>query len=153
MYALRNRGLVIVASMALLHTSSMAQQGDFRPPTATEVFNLRSRCAQLGEKIMEDSVIGVALTQSQVSRYDLRTNRCYVELTVETIDKTGPQATYYRRLIDGQTKENLAWVSETIMGKSGMVFDKQYNRGKFGDTVGWDYATSYIDQMMAEDRR
>jgi hypothetical protein len=47
------RGLVIVASMALC-TSSMAQQGDFRPPTATEVFNLRSRCAQLGETIMED---------------------------------------------------------------------------------------------------
>ena len=143
------RALAVAASMALC-TSAMAQQG---PPTAT---NLRSRCAQLGEKIMEDNTIGAALTQSQVSHYDPRTNRCYVELTVETIDRTGPKDFYVRYLIDGQTKEHLAFASENKGIKSGTVFDKQYNRGKtsvFDVNIGWDYTNSYIDQMMAEDRR
>jgi hypothetical protein len=104
---------------------------------------------------MEDNTIGAALTQSQVSHYDPRTNRCYVELTVHTVDTTGPKAFYVRYLIDGQTKEHLAFASENKGIKSGTVFDKQYNRGKtsvFDVNIGWDYANSYIDQMMAEDR-
>ena len=142
------KALAVLASMALC-ASATAQQG---PPTAT---NRRSRCAELGEKIMVDNAIGVTLTQSQLSHYDPRTNRCYVELTVQTIDRTGPKAAYYRYLIDGQTKEHLAFASENKGIKSGTVFDKQYNRGKtsvFDVNIGWDYANSYIDQKMAEDR-
>src|SRR5690348_10559664 len=53
-----------------------------RSPTATEVFNLRSQCAELGEKIMKNTVIGDALKKDQVSHYEPQTNRCYVQLTV-----------------------------------------------------------------------
>lgn len=52
------------------------------PPTATEVFNLRSKCAELGDKILENNVVGNALTQEVKSHYNPETNRCYVELDV-----------------------------------------------------------------------
>jgi len=66
------------ALMLLVLAVSIAQAAE--PPTATEV------CAELGEKIMEENDIGMAL--SQVSRYDPRINRCYVELIVVAADVT-----------------------------------------------------------------
>jgi hypothetical protein len=131
------RGLVILAALC---TSSTAQQGDFRPPTATEVFNLRSKCAQLGEKIMEDQIIRPAYSVSQVSRYDPRTNRCYVEIDVQGLTK-GPQDYLNRYLYDGQTKEMLAYTSTDKGKRSGDVLDRQH---AFDN--GWDNATLYIDQ-------
>jgi hypothetical protein len=64
----------------------------FRKPTATEIFNLRSKCAEFGEKIMNENIIGIALAQEQVSHYDPKSNRCYVELTVHTADMTKHEA-------------------------------------------------------------
>ena len=61
---------------------SVSVVGALAQPTATEVLNLRSQCAALAGKMLEEQVIGAALTQSQISRYDPRTNRCYVEITV-----------------------------------------------------------------------
>jgi hypothetical protein len=58
----------------------------FRSPTATEVFDLRTKCAELGDKIMKNTVIGDALKKDQLSRYDPKTNRCYVQLTVWNAD-------------------------------------------------------------------
>src|SRR5207253_8552320 len=55
---------------------------DALPISATEVFNLRSKCAELGEKIMKNTVIGDELKKEQLSHYEPKTNRCYVRLTV-----------------------------------------------------------------------
>jgi hypothetical protein len=66
----------------------------FKKPTATEAFNLRTKCAELAEKISsEHDHAGISLalaqkrpptplTQEQFSNYDPKTNRCYVELRV-----------------------------------------------------------------------
>jgi hypothetical protein len=51
------RGLVIWAWLAL-SAAAMAQQREIQPPTATEVFNLRTRCAQLAERFSEEMVHG-----------------------------------------------------------------------------------------------
>ncbi len=67
-------------------------------PTATEVFNLRSECAKLGEKLLHGAAGGAARTVSQVSNYRPWTNRCYVELTTE----------HDVSLYDGQTGRLLA---------------------------------------------
>ena len=140
----------LAAVGALAATLIFVIWGDFRPPTATEVFNLRSKCAELGQKMLEDNVRHGAPFISQVSHYDPRTNRCYVELT--GFGGTGAEANYDRELFDGQTKQKLAQAVKGKDGRSGgMVFDKQYNRGIEND--GWDYTNSYIDQMMAEDRK
>src|ERR1700730_17603927 len=64
-------------------------------PTATEVFNLRNKCAELGEKIIDgNQPLGSALRQEQVSHYDPKTNRCYVELNVHMADLTKYQDYY-----------------------------------------------------------
>jgi hypothetical protein len=123
---------VIVGVLVLLAASTSSavaqQQRTHQLPTATEVFNLRSKCAALGERILEDNTIGSALTQSQVTHYEPRTNRCYVELTIQTADLSKPIDQHYnhRVLYDGQTKEMLAWALIERGKKGGMVFDKQH---------------------------
>jgi len=124
----------------------------FRKPTATEIFNLRSRCADFGEKIMAENIIGIALAQEQVSHYDPKSNRCYVELTVHTADLTKHVDYYFFRVLyDGQTREMLA-SSLTEKGvKRGFVL------GSFSDGVGFDAAfdaaNTKIDALMADDRK
>ena len=70
---------------------SVVDEPTFLKPTATEIFNLRTKCAELGNKINgeHDFVHSAYLTftlpvlkQEQSSHYDPRTNRCYVELRV-----------------------------------------------------------------------
>src|SRR5262244_1988050 len=78
------------------------------PPTASEIFNLRSKCAELGQKIMENHVIGSALTQDVVTHYDPKTNRCYAELDVNMADLSKFDEYNSRTLYDAQTGEMLA---------------------------------------------
>jgi len=93
-------------------------------PTATEVFNLRSECAKLGEKLQHGAASDAARTVSQVSNYRPWTNRCYVELTTE----------HDVSLYDGQTGKMLAhYVREPGLG-------------------GESEATrAYIEEMMKDD--
>jgi hypothetical protein len=44
--------------------------------SASEVFCLRSECAALGQKIVDEDVVGVALTVTAASHYNPGTNRC-----------------------------------------------------------------------------
>lgn len=82
----------------------------FVPPTAEEAYRLQDDCTLRGQKILRDNVVGIALTQEQVSRYNPTTNRCYVRLEVHAKDLTETQkydwSTY---LYDGQTTEILAF--------------------------------------------
>jgi hypothetical protein len=114
-----------------------------RQPTAKELFELRSKCVALGEKILKNNVVGSALTQSQVSHYDTKTGRCYVELTVQNADLSKPMTIYSRYLIDGQTEEQLAFTKIKDGKKSGMVFKK--------GIYGFDEAGEYIGEMMKDE--
>jgi hypothetical protein len=149
---------VIVGVLVVLAASTSSalaqQQRTHQLPTATEVFNLRSKCAALGERILEDNTIGIALTQSQITHYEPRTNRCYVELTIQTADLSKPIGQHYhnRVLYDGQTKEMLAYAQIERDKKHGMVFDKQHQKTSW-DNAGWDDASAYIDAMMTDDRK
>ncbi len=122
------------------------------PPTATEVFHLRSECAQLGEKILAANVIGVALTHDQVSHYDPKTNRCYVQVTVQTNDLTKSNDYYATYLYDGQTSEMLAWARIEHGKKSGNVFGLA-PPDKKGPDVFWDQAIHYMNDKMEDDRQ
>jgi hypothetical protein len=133
---------------ALLLTETVAQNSSSLP-TATEVFHLRSECAALGEKILEAHSLGLPPT-SEISHYNLQTNRCYVEL--ESSDPTLP---FYhsRSLYDGQTGEGLAFTNVDKDGKfSGIVLDQSHRMDTRANN-GWDDATKYIDAMMADDRK
>jgi len=119
-----------------------------QPPTATEVFALRSKCAELGDKIRDGDVIGSNLTQSVVSHYEPTTNRCYVELTVQTADTTTPLAYLHRVLYDGQTNEMLAFTRVERSLKTGQIFVKAE---PLGDTA-FEQANGFIDKIMEDDR-
>ena len=147
-------GLVAVFVTMLLPraTVPVAEERGHQLPTATEVFQLRSACADLGQKLLEENVVGSALAQDQISHYNPRTNRCYVEVTINTADLTKPMNYFHRVLYDGQTSEMLASAQMRKGSKSGMVFDKQHLTTTL-ENAGWDDASEYIDAMMADDRK
>lgn len=113
-----------------------------RLPSATEVFHLRSECANLGVKILNESIIGIALTQSQISHYNPKTNRCYIEVTVQSGDLTKPVEIMSRYLYDGQTGEILGYAVIKKGVRTGVVFKRSI--------YGFEGASSYIDEMMRD---
>jgi hypothetical protein len=130
----------------------------YRTSTAAEIFDLRSKCAVLGEKILADNFIGSALAQEQVSHYDPQTNRCYVKLEVHTADLAAPQDRFkdHTYLYDGQTHEMLVWATRDEGRKSGYITDG-FAEAKPGHPVGvlasYDDASALIDKYMADDRK
>jgi hypothetical protein len=141
--------LFILATIAL-GVPALAQQRDFQPPTATEVFNLRTKCAQLAQKMLEDLAHGPAITAWQVSHYHPRTNRCYVQITTQNIEDQNKSTGV--NLYDGQTEDLLAFIKIDKGRRVGIVFDWRHTPESLTN-AGWDDTNEYIDQMMAEDRR
>ena len=133
------RSLVILVSVGLC-VPAMAQA----PDSVTGVLDLRSKCAELGQKILDEEPFKIRRFPAQASHYDPRTNRCYVELTVLTDDIN----TIHRYLYDGQTKEMLAHAARVKGNKEGQIFNKKPNPTGI---AGYFEATEYIDQMMAEE--
>jgi hypothetical protein len=131
----------LIASPPQSPTAAVVRQ---QLPSATELFTLRSKCNEFGEKILEDNPVGSALYQTQRSRYDVKTGRCYVEVTVETADTTisPDKRKYSRYLYDGLTKDLLANQSNE-RGGYGMVYGK--------GILGFDQTGEYIDKIMKED--
>jgi hypothetical protein len=124
----------------------------FRSPTATEVFNLRSKCADLGEKIMKNTVIGDALKKDQLSHYEPKTNRCYVRLTVWNATLGNGDEYFQQYLFDGQTGQMLAAIHRENGVKSGDIYsDPPPSQGN-SDEMYVD-ASIFISQTMADDRQ
>jgi len=127
-----------------------------RLPTATEIFDLRSKCAAQGEKVMEENFIGNALAQEQTSRYSPETNRCYVKLDVHTANLNTPQENFTRDefLFDGQTKELLLSASWRGNQKSSVIESDSLRKFfKNPALPSYDEADAVIDKFMAEDRK
>jgi hypothetical protein len=147
--------LISYASVLLLVGCNNSQQDqkiektnsevNFQLPTATEIFHLRSECAKMGEKILSENYIGISLTQSQVSKYDPKSNRCYVELSVMSADPSLPIEKFYQSygLYDGQTKEMIAFATE------------EKGKKKFGSfkvpKKSYDDTLDYIYEVMNDD--
>jgi hypothetical protein len=125
-----------------------AQQPYFQPPTATELFNLRSRCAALANKFLDDlSVSRSSLTQTITSHYDPRTNYCYGE--VMTLNRADPHSYFNRSLFDLQTGDLLAFASIEKGKNDGTVYGRL---PVMRDDLGFSAASEYIDKLMQEDR-
>jgi hypothetical protein len=150
----RNSVAVFLVTLSLLPASgARAAERIQQLPSATEVFHLRSLCAKLGEQLSDENVIGSALTQDQVSHYDPKSNRCYVELSVRKINPKDANDDYINRTFyDGQTKEMLAFAKVEKGKRVGMIFDKQRGIADPSKNLGWDDASAYIDDKMSEDR-
>jgi hypothetical protein len=107
------------------------------------LFELRTKCTALGDQILSENVIGVALTQSQISHYDIGTGHCYVQLTIQTADLSAKHQVHDRFLKDGHTKALLA--SQHMDG------DKKTGFVSSTGVYGYDAAGEYIDNIMKEE--
>jgi hypothetical protein len=131
-----------------------SERPSFQTPTATEVFNLRSRCAELGDVLLggQRAEIGPALYADAKSHYNPKTNRCYVEVDVSTADVNSPNFQVTHRLYDGQTKENLAWYETKGLAHRDEDQCGEYLEGMpMGSTC--EQINSKILALMADDRQ
>jgi nitrate reductase alpha subunit len=129
-----------------------ADAPSFRSPTATEVFDLRSKCADLGEKIMKNTAVGDDLKQEELSHYEPKTNRCYVRLTVWNANLGKGGEYFHQYLFDGQTGQMLAAIRRENGVRSGDIYsDPPPSQGN-SDEMYVD-ASIFISQMMADDRQ
>ncbi len=145
-------GSLGVAVAVLVVAGAMAADRSHQNAAATQDVQLRSACAVWGEQILERNFIRSAVYQEQFSRYRPSTNRCYVEMRVQTGDLNENSDRFAQYLYDGQTREMLAFAQIQNGKKSGKVFDLHHRTTSF-ENAGWDDATDYIYAMMAGDRR
>jgi hypothetical protein len=141
-----------LAVRVLVVAGAMAADRSHQNPVASEDVQLRSACAAWGERILEGNFIRSAVYQEQFSRYSPGTNRCYVEMRVQTGDLDENSDRFAQYLYDGQTREMLAFAQIQNGKKSGKVFDLHHRTTSF-ENAGWDDASGYINAMMAGDRR
>jgi alkylation response protein AidB-like acyl-CoA dehydrogenase len=145
-------GSLGVAGCVLAAAGATAAERARQSPAAAEDLQLRAACADWAEQIREGNVVRSALYQEHFSRYSPRTNRCYVEIRVQTGDLNEQSDRFGRYLYDGQTRELLAFAQIQNGKKSGKVFDLNHRTTSF-ENAGWDDASQYIYTMMAGDRR
>jgi len=119
---------------------------------ATEDVQQRLACGAWAQQILESNFVRSALYQEQFSRYSPMTDRCYVEIRVQTGELNERSDRFGRFLYDGQTREMLAFAQIQNGKKSGMVFDLHHRTTSF-ENAGWDDASEYIYAMMVGDRR
>jgi hypothetical protein len=136
--------LTLAAVPSVLHpfVPPIPSQERSNVPSAAESFTLRSKCAELGEKILAGNIIGGALTQSQVSHYNPATNRCYVELDVHMADLDKFDEYNTRNVFDGQTGEMLARIENKKGKQTAFLKDGPYT---------YDIALQKIESLMADD--
>lgn len=124
----------------------------FRAPTATEVFDLRSKCAELGEKIMKNTIAGDELKKDQLSHYEPKTNRCYVQLTIWNANPAKRDEHFQQYLFDGQTRQVLAAIRRENGTRSGEISIDPSPLNGNSDELYLD-ASMFINKMMADDRQ
>ncbi len=139
------------AAYMLMIAAAIAGEGPLANAAATQIIQLRLTCAAWGQQILEGNFIRSALYQEQFSRYNPRTNRCYVEMRLETDDLNEHSRRLGQYLYDGQTREMLAFAQIQNGKKSGRVFDLNHRTTSFKNG-GWDDASDYIRAMMTDDR-
>jgi len=101
---------------------------------------------------MKNTVIGDALKKDQLSRYDPKTNRCYVQLTVWNADLTKGDENFQRYLFDGQTGQVLAAIRREKGTRSGDIYSDPSPAQGNSDEMYLD-ASIFISQAMADDRQ
>ena len=170
--------LLAVMAGTVLNCGAVLSQ---TPPTATEAFNLRIRCQAMADEKAESlewhpmnptdgASVGLSptavdamnrrieATQELISahhssHYDANNNRCYIEIFQhKKFGQHKENERQMRKTYDAQTDDLLAFAQIENGKKVGMVFDPQY-QSVIGETLGWDDANSYIDEMMLDKRK
>jgi hypothetical protein len=149
--------VVIVFFMTILigcsgQAPQVKQERSQKLPTATEVFNLRTKCAELGRELNDSLPYGPAWTRTTISNYVPKLNRCYATLE----DDDSATHKHYINLYDGQTRDLLAYTRRSMGdGKYttvGMIFSQSPSSDCGpGQDCGFSKAEAYIDERMKRD--
>jgi hypothetical protein len=150
-WTLCGRAALAACLLSPIASALMAAEHDRQLPAAAEE-PPRAACAAAGEQILAANIVSSAVYQEQFSRYSPRTNRCYVEMHVETIGRDEGSDRFGRYLYDGRTKELLAFAQVRDGKKSGRVFDLNHRTTSF-ENAGFDDASEYIASMMTSEGR
>lgn len=122
----------------------------YQRASASEVFHLRSKCAELGKEIQAEQVHGPALAEDQSSHYNPNTNRCFVQIGMTNMENAFSYTS--STLFDGQTKEILA--TYTIQnGRSEAYIFGRARPINSSDQSNFDIVKSYVRELMNDDRK
>jgi hypothetical protein len=146
------QSLMVLLAACILTVGDAIAADPVRQSPVIEDVQLRSACAASAQQILERNFVRSALYQDQFWRYSPSTNRCYVEIRVQTGGPDEHSDRFGQYLYDGETRELLAFAQIQNGKKSGKVFDLQHPTKSF-ENAGWDDASEYIYTMMAGDRR
>ena len=112
---------------------------------------MRSKCAELGDRILKQTDIADTLKKDQVSHYEPKTNRCYVQLTVWNPNPS--KGDYFQQsLLDGQTGQVLAAIHREKGVRSGEISIDPSPLNGNPDELYVD-ASMFINKMMEDDRQ
>jgi hypothetical protein len=158
------KNILLIATILLAGCQSQPKPAALAPesysklPTATEVFNLRTKCTQLAQQLDESLPYGASWRRQTVSNYSAKSNRCYVEL----YDSADSIQEYTRDLYDGQTRDLLAYTKtdgpvSSPHGQVGQIFidsniDTLSDCHEGGD-CGYAKVNTYIDERMKREER
>jgi hypothetical protein len=167
------RAVLFGVGIAAFTTHTFAQT----PPTANKEFNLRIKCKQMADEkaeSMEERLLtdakGASLglkpadvaamnkqieqrranvvVSSHASNYDLKTNRCYIEIIKQW--KYGQHSEferYTREVYDAQTDKLLAYAYINGGQMVGIVYDPEHERAA-DNNLGFDDTNAYMDEKM-----
>lgn len=123
--------------------------------TATELFDLRTKCSAMVDKQSEAlGLVGIALTSTVSSHYNPDTNRCYAEVVVTknfSFDyKEHPVPDNYRTttVYDAQTKQQLVFADQE--GEKSHANDWT---NKANSHVSYEQGMARVSQLMQDDEQ
>jgi hypothetical protein len=110
--------------------------------TTSEMFNIRSKCAQMGQELAEKEAEGAVLID-QITQYDAKKNQCLVKLhSLSQVDSS-----IFINLYDAQTHERLAGTIEKRNGKQGWISNMKTHESS---KTSYEAAIDFIQKAMSE---
>jgi len=101
---------------------------------------------------LKNTAIGDGLQKDQVSHYEPKTNRCYVQLTAWNANPDKGDDNFQQYLFDGQTGQVLAAIHRVKGVRSGDISIDPSPLNGNSDELYLD-ASIFISKMMADDRQ
>jgi hypothetical protein len=139
---MRTELAIVCLVAALLGATAAHAQSQ---PTASEIFDLRTKCRQLSKQLLTDVKSGYDDGEfiSEESNYSPKKNRCFTKITI-LVPKKG---SVMYEMWDAQDNRRQAIAWHTKSEKEGYVYDKTGNI----ISSAYDLALNYIDQIMKDD--
>jgi hypothetical protein len=150
--------LVTVVSFLFIAGCSGSRQAKTERPRLSAIaeFELRGKCAELGDKMLEEGlweVVGPALTAEMTTNYSPEANRCYVEFTLTknlSYNYLSTPRNYRTKTVyDGQTKRTLACTSQQGDKRSGLIWTVSSGTGY----ATYEQTSAEINRLMGADAK